>query len=376
MENNLQEEAKVFTSFPGLKDHVQKLKAESASPVEQASSVDAQEPVSSAPEEISQPEAAIETPKEQPEVTPEPEKVIEKPWDADDSEPVAETITPISYEKLGSALKLEGVKSESDIVAKFNEIQTKLQTLETTKAATLEGVPDDLKEVLDLAKNGGDWKSYMGASSVNWNDYKPAEVFEHEFSKLPQFTNPDGSFNETAYNDAVDAISEGQKLYEGNRIIQQKINEQQQFKQRQIQVAQQRKEEKDRELVKATMNLSEMLPFNKFGIKFDAKHSDYLFKGISTGQLLNKHFLNESGDYDMSKITKTIALAEYGEKMVKFQAEKSKTAAKKEILQQTQNIQLEPPTRSVVPDEGSEKFMSAPEKMKKYLEAQRRPNNL
>lgn len=321
------------------------------------------------PEEPSQPVAEAEVPKVVTQETPPVE--VEVPWDAEINVDPVPTTPTVDFEKLGSALKLEGVKSESDLVTKINEYKTKLQEFESQKAATLEGLPDELKEVLDLAKQGGDWKSYMGASAVNWKNVDPVALFENELSRLPQYRNPDGSINQDALDSALDAIPEASKSYEGSRIIQQKIAEQNYHKTQQIQQARIRKDESDKALAHATKKLGDLLPFEEYGIKFDSKHSDYLFNGIANGQLLQKHFLNDQGQYDMSKVTKTIALAEYGQKMIKYQADKAKVAGKKELLQQTQNVQLDAPRRSAAPDAGSEKTLSPAEKFKKYIDSQK-----
>ncbi len=323
------------------------------------------------PEAPSQPVAEAEVPKEVPKETP---VEVEVPWDAEINVDPIPTTQIVDFEKLGSALKLEGVKSESDLVTKINEYKTKLQEFETQKAATFEGLPDELKEVLDLAKKGGDWKSYMGASTVNWNKVDPEQLWENELSTF--YRKADGSFDQEGYESALDATPKSVKLMEGSRIIQQRVAEQQQFKNQQINQARIRKEESDKALAQATRKLGELLPFEEYGIKFESKHSDYLFNGISNGALLQKHFLTDNGQYDMKKVARTIALAEYGDKMIKHQAEKAKIAGKKEILHTTQNVQLDGSRRSAAPDAGSEKQLTPSEKMAKYMESQKRVGQL
>jgi hypothetical protein len=372
---NQPQETKQYAAFPGLKEQADKFKA--ANKVEQtAVTVEPTEVSNPGTEELKQPVVVAETPKEQPKVETIPETTkevpvqVEKPWDAEDSnEQITTPTTSYDFSKLGSALKLPEVKSEADVVTKFNELQTKLQEFETKKAATFEGVPDELKEVINLAKEGVDWKSYLGASTVDWSKYHPADVYEAEFAKLPNFRNPDGTLNQQALDDALDAVPEAQKAFEGQKIIQQRLFEQNQFKQQQIAQARLRKEQSDRALLEATKNLSQLLPEDRYGIKFEPKHSDYLFKGISDGSLLQKHFLNDQGQYDMKKVTETIAKAEWGEKMIKYHADKAKVSTKKEVLNQTQNVQLDTPRTSVAPDDASKVQKSASEKMKAWQES-------
>ncbi len=177
-------------------------------------------------------------------------------------------------------------------------------------------------------------------------------------------------------DDALDTIPEGQKAYEGNRLIQERINQQQQFKNHQIQQARVRKENADKALLSAVGKLSEIFPEKDYGVKFEARHADELFKGISSGELIKQYFTDENGNYDMNKVVETIALRKYGPKMIKFQAEKSKVAAKKEILTSTQNVQLDTPRRSVAPETGTEKQLSPAEKIQKMMDQQRRVGQL
>lgn len=358
-----------------LAEFAAKLRARAEQPiVEQPASTSVETTQASSapvPEVQSLPVADANATKEDPKPeVPTATEAVELPeWDAEIKTDPTPTAPTVDFEKLGSALKLEGIKSESDLVTKVNEYKTKLQELESQKAATFEGLPEELKEVLDLAKQGGDWKSYMGASTVNWKNVDPVQLFERELAM--HFRNTDGSLDEERYLSALDATPEATKLMEGSRIIQQRIFEQQQFKNRQIEQARIRKQEADQALAQATRKLGDLLPFEEYGIKFDSKHSDYLFNGISNGQLLQKHFLTDNGQYDMKKVARTIALAEYGDKMIRYQAEKAKIAGKKELLQQTQNVQLDSTKRSAAPDAGSEKQMSVAEKMQKFMESKK-----
>ncbi len=373
------QEVKEYANFPGLKEAAAKFKAQAPAVEQQVAPVSVEPTVVSntGTEEVKQPAVVTDPPKEQPKVetpiaeTPTEPVIEDKPWDATDSiEPVVPVTQTYDFTKLGSALKLEGIKSESDIVSKFNELQTKLQEVEAKKEATFEGIPAELKEVIDLAKSGVDWKSYAGISTVDWSKVNPIDLFENEFSRLPQFRNPDGTINEQLLNDQLDAIPDGQKTYEGSRIIQQRLAEEQQAKQRLESQARYRKEQSDKALIEATKNLPEILPESQYGIKFEPKHADHLFKGISSGELINKHLLAPDGSYDMKKIAKTFALAEYGEQMIKYHANKAKVAAKKEILQTTQNVQLDTPGTSVAPDGQDSKKLSAADRYKKFLEQQ------
>ncbi len=316
-------------------------------------------PVATA-EPAKEPEVPITPPKS---IKEEPAKTNEVLDDWDDSTPVTTATPDVNFEKIGSALKIEGIKSESELVAKFNEINTELSQYKE-KVQALSNIPDELKEVLSDPAKRNDWKSYI--NPIDYSRFDPVEVYEIEASKLPQFRNPDGTFNKTKFDEVLDAIPETQKELEGSRIIQQKIQEQNQFKQQQQAIAQQRKELQERELAEAARELPKLFPVEQYGMKLDNKHSEQLYKGISDGSLLKKHFLKADGSYDMKKTMATIAKAEYAEKMLKHIAGKATVAAKKEILQATTNPQLSTSSQSVAPEQVNEKPLSPAEKFAKY----------
>jgi hypothetical protein len=285
----------------------------------------------------------------------------------DDSTPATQPTTDVSFEKIGSALKLEGIKSETELVAKFNEINTELAQYKE-KVQALSNIPEELRDVLSDPAKRNDWKSYV--HPIDYSKVDPVVLYEHEASKLPQFRNPDGSINQEKLDAVLDTIPETTKELEGSRIAQQKHSEQIQFRQQQQAIARQRKEAQDRELAEAAKDLSKLFPVEQFGIKWENKHAEQMYKGISDGSLLQKHFLKSDGSYDMRKAMATIAKAEYAEKMLKHVASKATVATKKEIFKENSNIQLQSSSTSAAPEALNEKPLSPAEKVMKWRESQ------
>jgi hypothetical protein len=358
-----------------LADFAKSLREQAEGPkVEQPSSVEASASSAPTPEVITQEVPAPVEPKEQPKVPEVKEPEAKAPeqelsWDNDVVEQKADIPQAVDFSKIGSALNFE-VKSESDIVAKFNEIQTKLKDYET-KGTAIPTVPDDLKEVIEIATKGGDWKSYVSDLQTDWTKYDPKDVFESQMKTDPKFQE-NGVFNEEKYWEAMDSIPDFQKEILGKQVVEYKRHQQAQVQARQMEIAERQRQAADRELAQAAQNLNKLLPVEEFGIKFEPKHSDYIYKGVNDGSLLKKHFQKEDGSYDMSKVVKTIAFAEYGEKMIAFQAKKAATQAKRELLQSSQNVQLNSPSRPAEPSAPTaQKDLSPAEKLAKWQESQR-----
>jgi hypothetical protein len=321
-------------------------------------------------EEPVKPEA-VEAPKEQPEVKEETVEVKSKPWDADETEATKEVETPkFDFSNLGSALGLKDVKGQDEVVAEFSKIKTKLKELEDSP---LSGVPEEFREVVEVAKRSGEsWKDYLSESIIDYSKIDPQQLFEDDFYKRainnPRF-HTDGKFNEQLVQDALEAMPDSVRWYNGQQIQQALIHQQAARKQEIRARAEAKRENAEKSLSQATKSLQEILPVERYGIKFEPKHSSQIYEGISNSTLTKKHFgmsfddLVRSGA-DMKAVTRTATLAEFGEKMLKFKSQASKVEAKKEILDKTQNAQIKT-TGSIVTPQSSDdkKVVSVEEKM-------------
>lgn len=316
------------------------------------------------------------------EETPTEVEETPKPWDADNNaEPIkVEPPSTFDFNKIGSALGWGEIKDESDFLAKASEVKTKLKTLEE---APLQGIPEDLREVIDVAKKSGEsWKEYLSNQIVDFSKIDPVVLFQQEFDKDavkdPKYF-VDGKFSQELADQALDAIPEAVQKQFGYQIQQGYINTQ---RQRQAQIkakAEAKIAEAENTLAKATQNLSEILPFDNYGIKFEPRHSAEIYSGITNSTLIKKHLgpgvtydkLVESGA-DMKAIARTITLAEKGEKMIKYKSETAEARAKKAILDKTQNAQLNNPGTQIKPENPEAKVLSPAELLAAHLAKQRK----
>lgn len=305
--------------------------------------------------------------------TPPTEEVVTG-WD--DTPEVEVSASPqIDYSELGSALSLDGVKSKEDFIAKASELKSKLKEYEE---APLSGVPEDLRDVIKVAKTG-DWREMLASEIIDYTKLDPVQEFERDFIARAQ-NNPkyftDGKFDPQKVNDALDAMPEASREYHGTQLLEQKMI-QQRMRRDQIKAqAEQKRAEAEKSLANATSKLGDILPLETYGIKFEPEHSSEIYNGILNSKLTKKHLglsyedLVRSGA-DMRNITRTITLAEKGEKMIAFKSDKSKVDGKKEVLKTIQNVQLNPTGSSINPETPDEKPKSPVDKMKEYLASQR-----
>ena len=310
-----------------------------------------------------EPEAQTEAPTEPNEAKVEPKAAETAGWD--DTE--TKTEPPV---KLDWVSDLGLGESADEVKTKVSELKSKLKQLEEKP---LEGINEELREVIEVAKTG-DWKDYLASQLIDYTKLDPIEEFERDFINRNQ-NNPkyftDGKYDHQKLVEAIDAMPEPMRELLGSQLIQ---AESQLAEQRRAAIkakAESRKTEAEKSLAQSTKQLAEILPLETYGIKFEPKHSSALYDGIANSKLTKKHLGGTFDDairagFDMKTLTRTIALAEYGEKMIAYKAKNSEVKAKKDLLTSVQNVQLNPTGTNPAPEDPEQKVQTPKEKLEKY----------
>ena len=180
----------------------------------------------------------------------------------------------VDFKKLGSAFDLEA-STQEELISKVKEKFSKLKEVQET---TFSGVPDDLKQAIEIAKKGGDWKSYTSSLAVDVEKLDPLALFDREFERVEtqRFKNPDGSIDYEKLDEELNSIPDGIKRMQGNAIKQQ-ISNQQKARQATVMAAVEQAQDKfQKSLGDAVKDLPSMLPKEAYGVTFEPKHSSYL----------------------------------------------------------------------------------------------------
>lgn len=307
---------------------------------------------------------------EQIEVKDEPVEI--KGWD--DDEAIVEPSSETKLDEWVSDLGLGEVKSKDEIKTKVSELKTKLKELEEKP---LEGLNDELREVIKVAKTGG-WeeaKQLLATQLIDYSKLDPLAEFERDFINRNQ-NNPkyftDGKYDHQKVLDTIDSLPEVTRELYGSQIIQAEAELAERQRAAIKAKAEQRKTEAEKSLAQSTKSLGEILPLDTYGIKFEQKHSSSLYEGIASSKLTKKHLGGTFEDaiksgFDMKSLVRTIALAEYGEKMISYKAKNSEVKAKKDVLQKTQNVQLNTTSTAPAPEDAEKKIKAAPELLRDFL---------
>lgn len=298
-------------------------------------------------------------------------------WDDDETKESVQS--EIKIEEWVSDLGLGEIKTKDEIKTKVSELQSKLKQLEEKP---LEGLNDELKDVIKVAQTGG-WeeaKQMLASQLIDYSKLDPLAEFERDFINRNQ-NNPkyftDGKYDHQKVLDAIDTLPEVTRELYGSNIIQAEADLAERQRAAIRAKTEARRTEAEKSLSQSTKSLSEILPLDTYGIKFEPRHSSEIYEGIVSSKLTKKHLglsyddLVRSGA-DMKAITRSITLAEKGEKMISYKAKNSEVKSKKEILQKTQNVQLNTTTTAPNPEDQEKKVVSTVDKMKELIQAQRR----
>jgi hypothetical protein len=160
----------------------------------------------------------------------------------------------VDVTKLSEALGLKGISTQDELVAKVKELQ---KAAEAPSKSPFDGVDEEVRTkfegAFEVAKNGGDYLSYLDVASVNYDEIDPVELFEDEVAEL--FYDERGEFKEDEYYDYIDGIKPADKVMRGRQLQRElKLIQEQQKEQ----IRQKALYQKNEELRQIQSSLAEM----------------------------------------------------------------------------------------------------------------------
>lgn len=278
----------------------------------------------------------VETEKVSPptEVQSAPRKVEEPPvlenWDKSvKDEPKTTTepaITPEPYHvQIAKKVGIE-LKDEDDLIAKL-------------KADPYEGVPNNLKKAVELAKKQGDFLSLLKVSQVDYSQIDPVGLYEADILGK--------AADKQAAKEYLDSISPIQKQIEGDRlkqnyIYQQKMQEQELFRAADAEKAQAVAVRAQAETqLQEALNKTESIDVAGYKLKLESKHKRQLAENLKSSEFWNDNRYKTPKGYDIERKVRDEFLTANWDTVQQFLQERVKTATLKEIQQEVQNVDLE-----------------------------------
>lgn len=224
--------------------------------------------------------------------------------------------------KIGNDLGFGEIKSKDEFVKKVNELKA-FQELS-------KGLPAELVEAMDVAKKGGDFKEYLGISTVNYDEYSNRELVEASMEKY--FLREDGSIDEDRLVEFVDSKSPEEINMMGDQVRETLKMKQYQKKEAYKQQMLAKKQEVDSKLKSYISSLNSVA-----GVKVSDAEKDALFREISSGEIYKASFTDESGNRSPEKEVQNYFKIKYFDKILQLAKSNSAKEGKKEVIKKLTN---------------------------------------
>jgi len=277
-------------------------------------------------------EPANETVVENVNASENPEKDFNFDIDLDEGVEVPATDDFVTkYKNEFADLGLEGVNTSQDFVEKFKNLK---QELEETKESTKTVFANDMiREANEIMKQGGDWLSYLGLSSLDYDSVPDVELLSYELKS-------DFDTKEEL-DDYISSLDETQIRLNAKRIrkdlkLQQDIQKQQ--------IALQAREHQriyDENLRKAINGIEKV---DRVKVKDQDRASiqkmltTYNDKAKAT-EFQIKHFLKPNGEPDFQKMVQSAYKLEMFDKVLEYATRSAKNSGKAAVIQNLSNVE-------------------------------------
>ena len=231
------------------------------------------------------------------------------------------------FEELG----LEGVNTSQDFVEKFKSLK---QELEETKESTKTVFANDvIREANEIMKQGGDWLSYLGLSTLDYDSVPDLELLSYELKS---------DFDTKEELDEYIASLDETQIRLNAKRIRKDLKLQQDTQKQQIALqAQEHQRIYDENLRKAISGIDKV---DRVKVKDQDRASiqkmltTYNDKAKAT-EFQIKHFLKPNGEPDFQKMVQSAYKLEMFDKVLEYATRSAKNSGKAAVIQNLSNVE-------------------------------------
>ena len=235
------------------------------------------------------------------------------------------------YKNEFSDLGLEGVNTSQDFIEKFKSLK---QELEETKESTKTVFANDMiREANEIMKQGGDWLSYLGLSTLDYDSVPDVELLSYEL-KSDFDTKED-------LDEYIASLDETQIRLNAKRIRKDLKLQQDTQKQQVALQAQEHQRVYDENLRKAINGIDKV---DRVKVKDQDRASiqkmltTYNDKAKAT-EFQIKHFLKPNGEPDFPKMVQSAYKLEMFDKVLEYATRSAKNSGKAAVIQNLSNVE-------------------------------------
>lgn len=240
-----------------------------------------------------------------------------------------------TFEELG----FEDIRSQDDFVAKFKQIKSELE--EAKESSKTVFANDTIREANEIMKQGGDWVSYLGLSSYDYDGIPDVDLLSYELQS-------DFDTKEEL-NDYIASLDETQIRLNAKRIRKDLKMQQETQKQAIAMQAQQHQKAYDESLRKAINSVDRVdrvVVKDHDKARIEKMLTSYNDKAKAT-EFQIKHFLKPNGEPDFPKMVQSAYKLEMFDKVLEYATRSAKNSGKASVIQNLSNVE-KPKTTNVV----------------------------
>jgi len=240
-----------------------------------------------------------------------------------------------TFEELG----FEDIRSQDDFVTKFKQIKGELE--EAKESSKTVFANDTIREANEIMKQGGDWVSYLGLSSYDYDGIPDVDLLSYELQS-------DFDTKEEL-NDYIASLDETQIRLNAKRIRKDLKVQQETQKQAIAMQAQQHQKAYDESLRKAINSVDRVdrvVVKDHDKARIEKMLTSYNDKAKAT-EFQIKHFLKPNGEPDFPKMVQSAYKLEMFDKVLEYATRSAKNSGKASVIQNLSNVE-KPKTTNVV----------------------------
>lgn len=240
-----------------------------------------------------------------------------------------------TFEELG----FDDIRSQDDFVTKFKQIKSELE--EAKESSKTVFANDTIREANEIMKQGGDWVSYLGLSSYDYDGIPDVELLSYELQS-------DFDTKEEL-NDYIASLDETQIRLNAKRIRKDLKVQQEAQKQAIAMQAQQHQKAYDESLRKAINSVDRVdrvVVKDHDKVRIEKMLTSYNDKAKAT-EFQIKHFLKPNGEPDFPKMVQSAYKLEMFDKVLEYATRSAKNSGKASVIQNLSNVE-KPKTTNVV----------------------------
>lgn len=242
----------------------------------------------------------------------------------------------LDVSSLSAELGFEGVTTKDELVTKYKE------ALELAKEDALAGLPDELKEAISFAKEGGDYLQILDATSMNYDEVSNSELVKASAEKY--FKNDDGSVDTESLQEWLEGKSKAELNMMGDQIRNQ-MKAEQKLKINEIKEKALKQKEESRKQLKSHIDSLSTIG----GVKLKNSDKEKLFNDTVAGHAMEELFY-DGGRISEKKLAENLFKIRNFDKAISLAKASSKTEGKREVLQKVTNSNVKKPSKKPTPE--------------------------